>query len=144
MDIGSFKDYLAKGAVCSAGFRIPRLPSVAQDGADAEDNSKVAKTFLKKTLMEHDKVYHKDGYDPQKDKCNFREMLKKNDNVDALVEEKPQESVKLGLVEFIEGKDGEKKLVDIVEVEEARSEIQEAVAEDSVEKYLAMSAEDSQ
>ena len=145
MDIGAFKDYLANGGDNDVGFKIPHLPSAAQDEGDVEANAKMAKTFLKKTLTEHDKVYHPNGYDPKNDKCNFRAMLKKNDNVDALVSEKPKDEARLGLVEFLEDDKGEKKIVDVVEVDEKKAEEIKESSEDSadaVAKYLAMAGND--
>ena len=145
MDIGAFKDFLAKGEKSDVGFQIPHLPSAAQDAGDMESNAKMAKTFLKKTLTEHDKVYHPDGYNPKEDKCNFRAMLKKNDNVDALVAEKPKEEAHLGLVECLEDDNGKKKIVDVVEVDEKKAEEIKESSEDSasaIAKYLAVAGED--
>ena len=147
MDIGAFKDFLANGEKSEVGFKIPHMPSVAQDEGNIESNAKMAKTFLKKTLTEHDKVYHPNGYNPKDDKCNFRAMLKKNDNVDALVAEKPKEEAHLGLVEFLEDDKGEKKIVDVVEVDEKKAEEIKESSEDSadaIQKYLAVAGKDGE
>lgn len=147
MDIGAFKQFLAKGGSNEMGFKVPHLPEASQDEGDVTANAKMAKTFLKKTLTEHDKVYHPNGYDPKNDKCNFRDMLKKNDNVDALVAEKPKEEAHLGLVEFLEDDKGSKKIVDVVEVDEKKAEEIKESSEDSasaIAKYLAIAGGDGE
>lgn len=115
---GDFIRYLAGGSAEARpdyGFVIPSAP--AADAAP--EREQMAKTFLKKTLTEHDKVYHPNGYDPDKDKCNFRAAMIKNDIADDILSEKPKEEVKLGFVEFKEDDKGNKKIVDVVEAKEA-------------------------
>lgn len=113
---GDFIRYLAGGASDSRpdyGFVIPTAP--AADAAP--EHEQMAKTFLRKTLAEHDKEYHPNGYDPKKDKCNFRASMIKNDIADDLLSEKPK--VKIGFVKFEEDEKGNKKIVDVVETKEA-------------------------
>lgn len=122
---GDFMRYLAGGAAEARpdyGFVVPSAP--AADAAPKREQ--MAKTFLKKTLTEHDKAYHPDGYDPKKDKCNFRASMIKNDIADDLLSEKPKEEVKLGFVEFKEDDKGNKKIVDVVEAKEAVAEGEKA------------------
>ena len=143
MDIGAFKNFLANGKDQGQGFSIPQLPQVSQDAEDIEANAKMAKTFLKKTLTEHDKVYHPNGYDPSHDKCNFRAMMKKHDNVDALLAENPKTEAKVGMVEYLEDENGEKKIVDVIEVADMERGGAEKVnvtdeASAAIGRYLAM------
>ena len=124
-----FQRYLAGEAENSHpayGFVLPSSP--AADAAPYADemrrkkkHEEMAKTFLKKTLTEHDKVYHPNGY-KEGDDCNFRASMIKNDIADDILAEKPKEEVKIGLVEFKEDKDGNKKIVDVVEAKEAVAE----------------------
>lgn len=99
-------------------------------------NEEVAKTFLKKTLEAHDKAYHPNGY-KEGDECNFRAAMMKNDIVDDLIEEKPEKKeVSLGLVKYKEGKDGKKKVEDIVDIKEVAAETGGTGLEGAVERYL--------
>lgn len=141
---GDFKHYLAASAACAEDVRPPRLPiasSPTEDGAEAGETvarADLAKTFLKKTLAEHDRAYHPGGFKPG-DKCNFRAAMKQNDIVDDLVAEKPPEKQKLGLVRFTEESDGKRRIVGVVELEEVEKDEGAAkeTAEDATARYLA-------
>lgn len=138
MDIGAFKRYLATGEQGDyAGLRIPRLASVADAAPEvAPKKEEMAKTFLKKTLTEHDKIYHPNGY-KKGEQCNFRRMFDKADNVDTLLSEKPKTEEKVGVVKFEETPQGGKKIVDIVELEGTPAEEHiDEIAKEKVEKYL--------
>lgn len=144
MDIGAFKRYLANGDTGDyAGLRIPHLAPVADaaPGDVTPRKEEMAKTFLKKTLTEHDKIYHPNGY-KKGDDCNFRKMFDKADNVDTLLSEKPKKEEKMGVVKFEETPQGEKKIVDIVELEDTPAEEHiDEIAKKKVEKYLEVAEE---
>ena len=111
MNFGDFKKYLKNGKRREDMIGVPRV-------AEDEDKKEMAKTFLKVTLAQHDKVYHKGGYH-EGDKCNFREALKRGDSADELAEaEKKEGEVKVGFVKFKENEETGKK--EIVGIEEAK------------------------
>lgn len=114
---GDFKRYLEGGDGKPEDPGLPRLPRVscAQD----EDTLPLAKTFLRKTLAQHDAAYHKHGYH-EGDKCNFREALMRGDSADAIKsEERKEASPRYGLVKFVLEDDGGKKVLGIEDVSEA-------------------------
>lgn len=110
---GDLKGYLKDGKRREDMIGVPRVQGDALD----DGSNKLAKTFLKVTLSEHDKRFHSGGYH-EGDTCNFREALKRGDSADALVSaEKKEAGIKVGFIRFKEDeKTGEKKIVGIEEV----------------------------
>jgi len=140
-NFGDLKRFLAEGEPPPPNSFGVLRPSVAAEDADDDRQTAFveAKTFLKKTLEEHDKTYHPNGYH-EGDKCNFRAAMKRNDIVDDLLDEKVKSELKVGLVKFREDGDGEKKIVDVVELEDVEEDLlaksSETLDEAVVEKYL--------
>lgn len=123
-NLGNFRHFLATGDnACPKAPVVGLRPAraVAEDDEDElvlqEKKEPMAKTFLKKTLMEHDKIYHPNGY-KEGDKCNFRAAMMKNDMVDAIINEKPKDEVRVGLVKFIEKDDGTREPIGIVDIQD--------------------------
>lgn len=110
---GDLKSYMKSGKRREDMIGVPRVQVDASD----EGGERLAKTFLKVTLSEHDKRFHKGGY-KDGDACNFREALKRGDSADELVAaEKKEAEIKVGFVKFKENeKTGKKEVVGIEEV----------------------------
>ena len=134
---GDFKAFLATGNG-NAHAEVPKgLGRVANALAPSEDAApKVAKTILKKTLAQHDKTYHPDGY-KEGDECNFRAELMKGDNADDIKAVKPSKEERFGLVKFEETERG-KKVTDIVDVTEVVKEQEEAEDSSAADRYLTL------
>lgn len=140
-----FKDYLASGGEpeCLGVPKGLRRLKVASSSEDASTKvSEQAKTLLSKTLSQHDKQFHKDGY-KEGDTCNFRVGLMRGDDADDLAKEERKEGdVKFGFVKFTEDNDGTKKIMGVEEVSEAMSDAikdeDEISQDESIASYLKM------
>lgn len=124
---GSFKNFLKTGSKatqdgCSCcGIPRRRVSSSVQDAKETPAKKKEAKTALVKSLIEHDLVYHKDGYKPG-DKCNFREALMRGDSSDSiLAAEKKEGEARFGVVKFTTKPNGKKVIVGIEDLSKAVS-----------------------
>lgn len=146
-NLGDFKQFLKTGdenahAEMPQGI-VRRLPPVE----NAEDKQaalpeKVAKTWLKKTLAQHDRTYHPNGYQEGAE-CNFRAALMRGDGADTIPEEKKGSEQRFGLVKF-EEKDGRKKITDLVDVTEVvEAQEEPAIDEAAACRYLSLSRKQS-
>ena len=142
MNMGDFKNFLATGRIAQDAADLPKgLPigrSIAEDDKGEVRKEQMAKTFLKKTLAQHDAVYHKDGY-KEGDECNFRRQLMKNDDADTIkVDEKPNTGLdKYGLVRFKDKGNGKREIVGIEDVTEVAEKL-EGAAKPPIEKLPEM------
>ena len=136
---GDFKRFLATGDGYAQTDVPQGLGRVVNSPASAEDatpplSPKVAKTILKKTLAQHDKAYHPDGY-KEGDECNFRAELTEKDKADELKSLAAGGEERFGLVKFEES-NGKKKVTDIVDVTEVVGEQEDAQDSIKAERYL--------
>lgn len=129
MNIGDLKKYLSNGKRREDMKGVPM--SCGESQVCDESNGRLAKTFLKVTLAQHDKIYHKGGYH-EGDACNFREALKRGDSVDEIADaEKKEGGVRLGFVTFREDEKTGKKV--LVGIEEAKGVVVEGKNDEQVE-----------
>lgn len=129
-NLGDLKAYLSGGKNPCPYIKGYVARATALDSADG-----VAKTLLKKTLTQHDAMYHKSGYKAG-DSCNFRDALAKGDPVDVINLKKDEGEGKVGLVKYVENSNGEKKIVGVEEVDTESVEVSPVESVDSADKRI--------
>ena len=63
---------------------ITRIRQIAQDAAET--------TGGPSTLEEHDRRFHPNGFDPNRDHCTFRDNLAKGDQADAIISDNTKDT----------------------------------------------------